>query len=265
MTSATTAQIIAKAQELGATLAGIASIELLKTSPSHRIQRHMRGHSRESVHSREMRFPPEARSALVFALSHPRDRPELDWWNEVDAAGNRVLARINRRLSAWIEETLALKTHPLSYSVEDGGAYLKDAAVLAGLGSIGRNNLLITPQLGPRVRLRAMLLEEELEPTGPIAHDPCDGCDEYCRQACPQNAYGNAVFSPAGTGIDELPGRDGHFSRASCMRQMDEDAEKSFVPPSDVAGLPAGAAVISRTDPLIAYCRRCELACPIGA
>jgi len=41
---------------------------------------------------------------------------------------------------------------PLPYRVEQGGILLKDAAVLAGLGVTGKNNLVITPQLaGPCV------------------------------------------------------------------------------------------------------------------
>jgi epoxyqueuosine reductase len=61
----------------------------------------------------------------------------------------------------------------LSYFIETGGIYLKDTAVLAGLGCIGKNNMLVTPELGPKVRLRALLLEEDLTPTGPIDFDPC--------------------------------------------------------------------------------------------
>jgi epoxyqueuosine reductase len=76
-----------------------------------------------------------------------------------------------------------------------GGIFLKDAAVLVGLGCIGRNNLLLTPELGSKVRLLAMLLEAELAPTGPIDFYPCEGCEEFCRKACPQNAFGETVFS----------------------------------------------------------------------
>jgi epoxyqueuosine reductase len=43
-----------------------------------------------------------------------------------------------------------MKGHrPLPYKVEEGGMFLKDAATLAGLGIIGKNNLLITPEFEP--------------------------------------------------------------------------------------------------------------------
>ena len=46
----------------------------------------------------------------------------------------------------------------------------RHAAVLAGLGEFGLNNLLLTPQYGPRVRLDSVITTAELEP------DPlCDG------------------------------------------------------------------------------------------
>jgi hypothetical protein len=57
---------------------------------------------------------------------------------------------------------------PLPYRVEHGGTLFKDAAALAGLGTIGKNNLVITPEYGPHVRLKAMFLDVDLEPTGPI-------------------------------------------------------------------------------------------------
>ena len=80
------------------------------------------------------------------------------------------------------------------YHVEKGGIFLKDAAVIAGLGCIGKNNILVTPDYGPRIRLRAMLPDEEISPTGSNDFDPCSGCDAPCRQACPQNAFDRFVL-----------------------------------------------------------------------
>ena len=277
MTSDKSAQIVGKAKELGAAIAGIASVERLRNSPSHEILGKY-GTKIDGVQSfegmiegfDEINWPVKARSALVIGVSHPQDEPELDWTTgSGNTPGNRILQGINRELAAWIEEELGIRTHGMPYWVEKGGIYLKDTAVLAGLGCIGRNNMLITPELGPRVRLRGMLLEEELAPTGPIRYDPCASCEEFCRKACPQNAFGRVVLSPADAGIDTLPGRDGRFSRARCTIQMDKDVEDSDMAAANefLSGLDKSALVteeISGTEKRIKWCRRCELACPVG-
>ncbi|MFN2291433.1 MAG: epoxyqueuosine reductase [Anaerolineae bacterium] len=252
-------------------------MELLKESPSHKILGKF-GTVIDGVHSfegmiegfNEIKWPPNAKSALVIGVSHPQDVPELDWTlGSGNTPGNRILQRVNRELAAWIGEALGTKTHRMPYWVEKGGIYLKDTAVLAGLGCIGRNNMLVTPELGPRVRLRGMLLEDELTPTGPISFDPCAGCDEYCRKACPQNAFDGIVLSSAEAGMPTLPGRDGRFNRARCYVQMDKDVEDSemAVAKGFLSGLDKSERVTgesSQTERRIKWCRRCELACPVG-
>jgi epoxyqueuosine reductase len=76
----------------------------------------------------------------------------------------------------------------------------KTAAVMAGLGSIGRNGLFLHREFGPRVRLATILtdmplISEEAEGQSPCRPDradgketsPCSGCDE-CVRACPAMA-----------------------------------------------------------------------------
>jgi epoxyqueuosine reductase len=253
--SDTGARMIEKAKAMGAATAGIASLEHLSQSPSHQILREIPDLSPN--HS--IKWPGEAKSALVIAVSHPRDKPELDWWGLSGSPGKRILTSIKEELSLWVEGEFDIKAHLLNYSVVECGAYLKDAAVLAGLGCIGKNNLLVTPEFGPRVRLDGMLLEEELPATGPIDFDPCDGCKELCRKACPQDSYGEIVLSPVETGMAALPGRDGRFSRGRCMVQMEKNVADGRAAPQELSRdvLPGKG--------FIKYCRRCELACPVGS
>ena len=269
------AAIIAKARDLGAVAAGIASVELLKQSPSHqtlaKYGTKIDGeYSWDADHdTRQVDWPSGARSAVVIAVSHPRDEPELDWsCASGQTPGNERLVRITEQLARWLEEESGVRARPMSYHVEEGGVYVKDAAVLAGLGCIGRNNIVISPVWGPRIRLRALLLDASLMPTGPIAFDPCRDCDEPCRRACPQEAFAKAVLSPAEAGIDALPGRDGSFSRATCSVQTDRDMQASGVELNDEYGMErqmtGSAAAEPRADGRIKWCRRCELACPVG-
>lgn len=264
-------QIIEKAKTLGASMAGIASVERLMESPSHAILRKL-GTKIDGLYSipeipdfREIDWPEKAKSALVIAVSHPQGQPELDWYDARGTTpGNRELIRIIRELSAWVEETFAIKTLKKPYQVEKGGIYLKDAAFLAGLGCVGKNNLFLALEHGPRVRLRCMLLEAELTPTGPIDFDPCQGCEELCRTACPQSAFEMRVHASDEIGMISLPGRDGHFSRARCMSQIDYDEDASGIAIDEVLSAGLDGEEKSHQKDRIKYCRRCEFACWVG-
>ena len=270
------ATIIEKARELGAVAAGIASVKLLKQSPSHQMLAKFGTkidgeYSFDAVHDfRRIDWPADASSALVVAVAHPRDEPELDWsCASGSTLGTQLLIRIAERLSDWVEGTLGVRPYQVPYWVEEGGVYVKDAAVLAGLGCIGRNNILVGPEHGPRIRLRAMLLDAELAPTGPIEFDPCRACAEPCRSACPQEAFGHVVLTSAEAGIDALPGRDGSFSRASCFVQMSQDFDDSGLEVDDSFGSDLQlsrhkAEAEFEAEGRIKWCRRCELACPVG-
>ncbi len=259
-------QILEMALKSGADLAGIAGVDALKNSPSHIIfgkLDHYRG-----VGSRQdnvdapvkIAWPAGALSAVVIAISHPEHKPELDWWQagiKGGTPGNRALMRINTELSGWLEKEKGIKTKRLPYHIEFGGIFLKDAGVLAGLGCIGQNNLFVSKQYGPRARLRAVLLDIELPSSGPIDFDPCSACTKPCLAACPQRTFQNQVYRREDYKIDGLPGRDGYFSRDLCSKQMKQDiyagGQNKLNPEQwDDRGPP------------VKYCRRCELACPVG-
>ena len=64
------------------------------------------------------------------------------------------------------------------------GLYLKDAAALAGIGPIGKNNLLITKAHGSQVRLRSLVTEAELSFGTPIYESEyCKNCN-ICVESC---------------------------------------------------------------------------------
>lgn len=66
---------------------------------------------------------------------------------------------------------------------------LAHAAVEAGLGTLGLNLMLLTPEFGPRVLLGAVLTSAELQPDRPLDHPLCLGeaCGR-CLLACPADA-----------------------------------------------------------------------------
>jgi epoxyqueuosine reductase len=256
--------ILQKAKELGASLAGIARVADLKTAPSFTFAPKM-PHAGEGIGTRktdsglkpgEVAWPDNARSMVVIAVLHPEDEPEMDWWfGRKDPPGNRILAKICRDLCPWIEERFGIQTVHLPYHVEKGGTYLKDAAVMAGLGCIGKNNILVTPEFGPRVRLRALTVDADLFATGPRQFDPCKDCREFCRRACPQKAFETRQYTPEQYGQNMLPGREGNYSRPVCNVQMEKNNDTAKEQKVDGFDDPVK---------IIKYCRRCELACPVG-
>lgn len=72
-------------------------------------------------------------------------------------------------------------------SIPSGNIPLKTAAVKCGLGCQGKNTLLVTPTLGPRVRLISVLTTAELDIDEPYKEDLCKDC-ERCVLACPAEA-----------------------------------------------------------------------------
>jgi len=252
--------IINAAIENGATLAGIAGMEALRVSASHTIYGKMGNYAGIGTvkgddalpADRLFNWPDSVRSVLVIAFSHPKDKPELDWWDGRGTPGNRVLIETMERTSRQIESDLKIKTHKLHYYVEKGGVFLKDAAVLAGIGCIGRSNLLLTPSYGPRVRLRALFLEADLDPTGPISFDPCADCKDLCRKVCPEKAMADkAPIFKSNEFPEPLPGRDGRYNREICNIRMEKDV-------AEAAAEKGGKRLAIR------YCRRCEFVCPAG-
>jgi len=259
-----TSHIVEKAKEFGASLAGIADVEAVKTSPSHLVygkldeNKTVGNIETGETNPWEIVWPENAKSVIVIAVLHPEKEPELDWWRDGYTGGthgNRILMSINSKLSKWLEAEKGITSTQLPYHIEHGGIFLKDAAVMAGLGCIGKNNMLVTTEYGPRVRLRAMLTDVVLHGTGPIDFDPCEDCGMPCRSVCPQKAFGNRMYSEKQFGLDMLPARTGVYSRNLCNVQMerdDENSDKIVVEGQDEPGK------------LVKYCRRCELACPVG-
>jgi epoxyqueuosine reductase len=219
--------IIKKARKLGASQAGLVSVASIRDSPSHRAYR-------------EIQLSSEANSVVVLALMHDQTDPQLDWWDgKHGTEGNRILINIGKDLARWLAQKYGITARDLAYQVDEGGIFLKDAAVSAGLGALGKNNLLITPDFGPRVRLRAFSIDADVEPTGPIDFAPCETCDMPCRQTCPQGAF-----------------QSGSYDRSLCNEQMEHDKENALTSNE--------ADYVNSSGILIKYCRVCEFACPVA-
>jgi epoxyqueuosine reductase len=220
-------QIILKTINFGADAAGVCLVTDLLSGPTHR------------------KFPlPDGiekhHAILVFALVHPPDRPELDYYIRKDgfrfgnSRGNIQLMDISENIHQWLSSE-GFISRDLHYYVERGGVFLKGAAVLAGLGTIGVNNLLIHPEYGARIRFRAHLVDTPLVPSEPLDFDPCSGCYRPCLDACPEEGL-----------------NDSGYLTDRCQNRLDRDFDEGVDLPA-VGGNPPAVE--------IHCCRACEFAC----
>jgi epoxyqueuosine reductase QueG len=177
--------------ELGVDLIGVASVEM--------------SHSRD-VKAKAAALLPGARSVIVFAKEICTEVVSLLTPSKQAGAveASELLGvhadYLNGRLTRAAHELASLfrekgyRSLPLPAVSPTDQRFLtsllsyKHAAQMAGLGTIGRHSLLITPEHGPRVRLACVLTEARVEPSEPrTAEDYCIDCDA-CIQACPAQA-----------------------------------------------------------------------------
>lgn len=106
-------------------------------------------------------------------------------------AVNRLIDDIELKIGNEIEKN-GFRYFPVasSQSINANGAYYegyfshKTAATRSGLGWIGKNGLLVTPEFGPRVRLGTVLTDWPLPVEDPVTKSACRTCD-LCVKACP--------------------------------------------------------------------------------
>lgn len=256
--------ILKKAKQFGVHLAGFANVDDLKVAPSFvfapqlpvldKVIGTLEGEM--ELNPGEVKWPEEAKSILAVAVEHPEDKPELDWWyGQKSPSGNKLLINAVKALCEWIPANFDIDVFHFPYLIEQGGIYLKDAAVMAGLGCIGRNNMVVTPEFGPRVRLRAMALSVPIPSTGPSEFDPCVDCDDLCRKACPQHAFNELIYSTETYDQNIFPGRDGSYARPTCHIQIRKDSDEA------IEQVPEG---FLNSVKILKFCRNCEWSCPVG-
>ena len=121
----------------------------------------------------------------------------LDVWSKNEEIGKSIqfADAVLKNYCNSISKFLFKYDHESKIIQYNPGLYLKDSAVLAGIGPIGRNNLLITEKFGAQVRLRAIVTTAPLELGKPIYESEyCKECNK-CIDACPANAFPNQVYT----------------------------------------------------------------------
>ncbi len=128
-------------------------------------------------------------------LSEISDRPTRLYFHHYRTA-NAILDQMTFRVSGYIQKKgfLALPipaSQILDWQKQTAHLSHKQIGVLAGLGWIGRNNLLVNDKLGSRIRLATILTNMPLKADKPFKTG-CGVC-RRCLEICPAGAIKERV------------------------------------------------------------------------
>ncbi|MDD5127815.1 MAG: hypothetical protein PHR43_06975 [Dehalococcoidales bacterium] len=179
-----TKQVIDFSREKGADLVGIASVDRFEHAPEHHHPRY---------------FLPGAKSVVVVAMeialgplqNVAAGKENLSYCGFGVKFVNAELDRIAYELAKFLERR-CYSAYPIPANAPRDpmfrwGLSHRHAALAAGMGEMGTNQILLTPQFGPRQKLVSIITEAPLEPDPLVKHEICDHC-QSCVKICPSGA-----------------------------------------------------------------------------
>ncbi len=208
------------------------------------------------------------------ALNPP---PEFEWVNslvvlayasldETLDANMRLEFDGKKKWSKWIYEIIEARALRLCVRLMEAGFRavatkrpdLVKAGVLSGLGSAGRNNMLVTETFGPRVRLIAVATDAGVGFDEPFQKELCRECD-VCMKACPTGALAAEGFDRKRC-IGEFPSA----RREPLGRTTSSGPEPVEGGPSEELAEEQRRTLKHLTHFVRIQCRDCMASCPLG-
>jgi epoxyqueuosine reductase QueG len=175
------------ARSLGADLVGVASVDRFEEAP--------KGHRPEDI-------LPQARAVVAFAKRMPNgslEGPATSYHHTMSVLHTQ-LDLIASQVALFLEREGGLAVpvpadEPYYHWEAEllygwGDLSHKHAAQAAGLGRLGKNSLLITPEFGNRVHLVSVVTSIELSADEVIQKELCPSGCTLCIEACPAGAIG---------------------------------------------------------------------------
>jgi ferredoxin len=138
------------------------------------------------------------------------------------------------------------------------------AAVEAGLGTLGLNHQLITPEYGPRVLLGIVMMSANVTPDAKIDNALCLGPEcGRCLQGCPGDAVGHWDRDWTICDRHRSPFGFGFTSDYLTNVLREEDQEKQLGMLRSMESSEIFQAMLRGTG-IISGCRNCADVCPVG-
>lgn len=174
--------------------------DLLGFVDTRRLEEQVSQEYRPSRISRQLTMLIVVAKRKFSGLAVAQHRATQQFW------GGRILKRMDEsclKFTVWLESRGAAALPLSSLNVDmgegqgldlcpagQGSPLLKLAAVEAGLGTLGLNLMLLTPEYGPRVYLGGVLTDLELQSGQPLDEELCLGMEEcgLCAATCPEDA-----------------------------------------------------------------------------
>jgi epoxyqueuosine reductase len=266
------AEIKDKARALGADLVGIADGAALEANPP------------DPAHPQRPSDITELDGGRVIVLAKRLSRgvTRIRAWNDRhkyynDELALTMLEETSLELVYWLEDKgypaiIVPPTHvdPWRYDGDPSTHQrtllsLPHAAVEAGLGTLGLNLQLLTPEYGPRVILTAVLCSVDIACDTPAATALCLGpsCGR-CLKTCPGDTVGHWDRDWPACDRFRSPHGFAHLSEhlSAIIAEPDPARQQAKIVSEDSFDLWQS---ILRGAGVITGCRRCQDVCPVGA
>lgn len=137
-----------------------------------------------------------AKTAIVYISLLKKILEKYGKWYVVSLVNH--LSQTNKRLVKFLEKrgysARGLGENEYCRATLVGKISFRQMAVVAGLGSIGKNTMLLHPKFGPRVVIGVVLTDAKIKPDKPINQNLCTDCG-ICVNACPVGAI-ETQFNP---------------------------------------------------------------------
>lgn len=264
--------IKAKAREMGADIVGIADGKVMDAHPPD---------------PRDPRRPSDitdfdADRVIVLGKRLTSGTSRMTRWDERHKYYNDELAltkleEISLDLVFWLEDKgypalIIPPSHvdPWRYRNDPGEHLmtllsLNHAAVEAGLGTLGLNLQLLTPEYGPRLLLTAVLSSVPCEADTPMTEGLCKGPEcGRCLSACPGDVVGH--WERDWPACDRYRSPHGFAQLAdhlqTILSESDIDKKGELIRSENSFNLWQS---ILRGSGVVTGCRRCQDVCPVGA